>query len=173
MQQMVRSWPNILLWIKMDTLETNLMFCSWLSRFKTCNFCNFVGEGMLVVSDVWSKSELSDFWKHCFEVISHLHMTIFINWLTRSAAAGTFECFLVAGIHYELSLLFPKSSFINGLISDDNLTMAKNSWWNWDFIKLQWGKNMLMSISPDTILGMTGYRSEWNERLGNMRQLSG
>lgn len=31
---------------------------------------------------------------------------------------------------------------------------------------------MLMSISPDTILGMTGYRSEWNERLGSMRQLS-
>lgn len=63
--------------------------------------------------------------EHCFEVVSHLHMTLFINWLTRSPAAGMFECFLVAGIHYELSLLFPKSSFIYGLISDDNLTMAK------------------------------------------------
>lgn len=38
-----------------------------------------------------------------------------------------FGCFLVAGIHYKLSLLLPQGSFIDGLVSDDNLTMAKNS----------------------------------------------
>lgn len=62
-----------------------------------------------------------------FEVVSHLHITIFINWLTRSPAAGIFECFLVARIHYKLSLLRPEDSFMGGLVSDDNLTMAKNS----------------------------------------------
>lgn len=55
-----------------------------------------------------------------FEVVSHLHMTIFINWLTRSPAAGTFGCFRVAGIHHKLSLSLPKDSFIDGLVSDAN-----------------------------------------------------
>lgn len=36
-------------------------------------------------------------------------------------------CFLVAGIHHKLSLLLPIDSFIDGLVSDDNLTMVKNS----------------------------------------------
>lgn len=62
-----------------------------------------------------------------FEVVSHLHITIFINWLTRSPAAGMSGCFLVAGIHHKLSLLLPIDSFIDGLVSDDNLTMVKNS----------------------------------------------
>lgn len=35
-------------------------------------------------------------------------------------------------------------------------------------------KTMFMLFFPDTTLGMTDlYRSEWKERLGSMRQLSG
>lgn len=108
-----------------------------------------------------------------FEVVSHLHKTIFINWLTRSPAAGMFGCFLVAGIHYKLSLLLPQGSFIDGLVSDDNLTMAKNSWWNKDFIKLQSGeKHVYDNLSWYHIRYDWGYSSEWNERFGSLMQFS-
>ena len=54
-----------------------------------------------------------------FEVISHLHRTIFINWLTRSPAAGMSGYFHGAGPCHKLSLFLPKDSAIDGLVCDE------------------------------------------------------
>ena len=65
------------------------------------------------------KPNLVTFGNAAFEVVSHLHRTIFINWLTRSPAAGMSGYFRGAGPRHKLSLFLPKDSAIDGLVCDE------------------------------------------------------
>lgn len=75
-------------------------------------------------------SNLVIFGNIVFEVVFYLYIIIFINWLIRSLVVGMFGCFFVVGIRYKFFLLFFIDFFIDGLVSDDNLIMVKNFWWN-------------------------------------------